>query len=114
MYPLFKEPIDNILLILIMLLYLFIFYFIFFALYLELNPSITNIWYRYSDDGLRHFYPLNLFSFIIEPFYKIELWYPSYWDLNFFIGILFVYLFYLIYSFLFNKYIMKLKIKKND
>jgi hypothetical protein len=61
-------------------------YLVIFASYLELNPSITNVWYRIEDDGQKHFRLVNLFNFIIQPFYIKELWYPKFWDLNFWVG----------------------------
>jgi len=64
-------------------------YLIIFASYIELNPLITNIWYRIESDGYRHFRLSNLFNFIIKPFYVKELWFFQYWDLNYWIGSLF-------------------------
>jgi hypothetical protein len=73
-------------------------YTLFFALYLELNPSITNVWYRTGSDGLKHIYPSNLFYFIIEPIKTKELWFPEFLDCNYFFGlfiVLFVYLMFI-------------------
>ena len=50
-------------------------YTLLFALYLELNPGLTNIWYRVGSDGKRHICPGNLFNFIMKPFTTKELWY---------------------------------------
>ena len=82
---------------------LIIIYFIIFSFYLELNPSITNIWYRFMDDGKRHIQLWNLIDFIIEPFRKKELWYPEFWDLNFFIGIFILIFTYYIIKFIYQK-----------
>ncbi len=65
-----------------------------FAAYLELNPKLTNIWYRISSDGYRHVRLWNLFDFIIKPLTMKELWYPEYWDINFFVGATTLYLSY--------------------
>jgi hypothetical protein len=72
--------------ILISLLSGFGIYFIIFSLYLELSTGIGNVWYRVGVDGLKHIRFSHLFSFIIKPLSMIELWYPSNWDLNYFIG----------------------------
>jgi len=61
-------------------------YLIIFASYLELNPSIKNVWYRLEDDGIKYFRLSSLFNFIIQPFYIKELWYPKFWDLNYWVG----------------------------
>lgn len=68
------------------ILYGFLIYFIFFLVYLELNPSITNVWYRIGVDGARHINLPSLWHFITKPFSMIELWYPQNWDINYFIG----------------------------
>lgn len=57
-----------------------------FAAYLELNPKITNVWYRIGVDGARHINLPSLWNFITKPFTMIELWYPSNWDINYFVG----------------------------
>ncbi len=79
------------------MIYLFILYLIFFALYLELNPKMTNVWYRIGSDGNRHVQLWNLIDFIIKPFQKKEFWYPTFWDLNFFIGVFTLILCYYIF-----------------
>jgi hypothetical protein len=61
-------------------------YFIIFALYLEFNPALGNIWYRTGEDGLKHLQLQNLFYFILEPLHKPFLWKFEYLDLNFFVG----------------------------
>jgi len=73
-----------------MLLVIILLYTMIFAFYLELNPSITNICYRIGPDGNRHICPSNLFYFIIKPFDMKELWYPEFWDLNYWIGLGFI------------------------
>lgn len=73
-------------------------YTLFFAIYLELNPCITNIWFRTGSDGIKHIYPTNLLHFIIEPIKSKELWYFEFLDCNYFFGlfiILFVYLMFI-------------------
>jgi hypothetical protein len=68
------------------ILYGSLLYFPIFAAYLELNPSITNVWYRIGVDGARHINLPSLWHFITKPFSMIELWYPQNWDINYFIG----------------------------
>lgn len=48
-----------------------------FTLYLELNPSMGNIWIR-ND----HFSPRGLLDVIIFPFKNARMWYPDMWDIN--------------------------------
>ena len=72
------------------LLFRFILYFIIFALYLELNPSLGNIWYRIGEDGIRHIQLVNLLYFIIEPLKNRFLWNLEFLDLNFFVGALLI------------------------
>ena len=62
-------------------------YFFIFCAYLELSPSIGNVWFRRGSDGLRHINLPSLFHTILSPFKLIELWYPKNWDLNYFIGV---------------------------
>lgn len=76
--------------------------FIIFALYLELNPSLGNIWYRTGEDGLKHLQFQNLFYFILEPLHKSFLWEIEYFDLNFFVWIIILQLSNLFYQFLHN------------
>ena len=64
----------------------FILYFIIFAIYLETSRSLGNIWFRVGADGKKHINLHSLYNFIIQPFYTKELWYPSFWDINYFVG----------------------------
>jgi hypothetical protein len=73
-----------------MLITILLLYTILFALYLELNPGLTNIWYRIGSDGERHICPNNLFNFIIKPFTTKELWYFELLDCNYLFGILII------------------------
>ena len=61
-------------------------YFVLFSAYLELNPTITNVWYRISADGTRHINIQSYWHFITRPFSMLEMWYPSNFDLNYFVG----------------------------
>ena len=61
-------------------------YFLIFSAYLELNPSITNVWYRIGVDGAKHINLHSYWHFITRPFSMIEMWYPSNFDINYFVG----------------------------
>jgi hypothetical protein len=74
----------------IILITVILLYTLIFALYLELNPGLTNIWYRIGSDGNKHICPSNLFNFIIKPFTMGELWNPEFWDTNYWVGLSFV------------------------
>jgi hypothetical protein len=64
-------------------------YLIIFMIYLELNPKIGNVWYRIGSDGKKHINLSSLYNLIVQPLYSIDLWYPSFWDLNYFVGTFF-------------------------
>jgi hypothetical protein len=61
-------------------------YFLIFSAYLELNPKLTNIWYRIDSSGLRSINLESYLHFITRPFSMIEMWYPQNWDINYFVG----------------------------
>lgn len=54
--------------------------------YLELSPKLTNIWYRVNSEGVRRLNLPSFFTFLVQPFYRVEFWYPWNWDLNYFVG----------------------------
>ena len=58
--------------------------FTFWVINLEINPTITNIWLRPDYKGNINFYPINILNLLIEPFKKVWLWSPLYWDINFY------------------------------
>ncbi len=63
------------------------FYLLIYATYLELHPSIGNVWFRTASDGLRRINLQSLGRMIFAPLQMKELWYPNNWDLNFFVGV---------------------------
>lgn len=63
----------------------FIISFISFGLYVELNPKITNIWWRINSNGNKEFRINNLIALIFAPLYYMFYWLPNMWDINFFI-----------------------------
>ena len=56
-----------------------------FAFYLELQPSLTNIWFRENSDGIQEIQLKNLVVFSLAPCHHLFYWYPNFWDINFFI-----------------------------
>jgi hypothetical protein len=70
------------------ILYITLIHFVIFSLYLELDPKLTQIWYRIGADGLRHVQLWNLFDFIMKPLHVKELWYPNFWDINYFVNLI--------------------------
>lgn len=78
----------------LVLISIIILYTLLFALYLELNPSLTNIWYRPDSEGEKHIYPGNFLNFIMKPFTIKELWYFEFLDCNYWFGIMVILLVY--------------------
>lgn len=76
---------------------LILLYTLLFALYLELNPRLTNIWYRTGADGKKHIYPSNYVNFMFKPFTTRELWYLHLLDCNYWFGLSIVICFYIFY-----------------
>ena len=67
------------------LIYSFIISVILFGLYVELNPYMTNIWWRINADGNKQIVINNLFILMFAPINYLFYWYPTAWDINFFI-----------------------------
>ena len=63
----------------------FFFSILLFAFYLELQPSLTNIWFRENSDRIKEIQLKNLVVFSLAPFHHLFYWYPNFWDINFFI-----------------------------
>jgi hypothetical protein len=61
-------------------------YFVLFSAYLELNPKLTNIWYRIDSSGFRSINLESYWHFITRPLVSIDFWYPENWDMNYFLG----------------------------
>jgi hypothetical protein len=78
------------------ILYSFITSFLLFGAYVELNPSMTNIWWRINSEGVKQIRIENLYALMLAPFKYSFYWYPTTWDINFFIWWISIYLsFYL-------------------
>ena len=73
-------------------LYSFITSFFLFGVYVEVNPYMTNIWWRINSDGVKQIRIDNLFALMLAPFKYAFYWYPTTWDINFFIWWISIYL----------------------
>jgi len=71
---------------------------IIFAIYVEINPSMTNIWYRITADGSKTIQMENLFKLMSGPLIYDFYWYPRYFDINYFIYLLVVFILIEIYT----------------
>jgi hypothetical protein len=63
---------------------------ILYLCYIQFSPQIGNIWWR-ND----YFSPYGAYKMIIYPLQDILMWKPQFWDINFFIWIIFGFIFYL-------------------
>ena len=79
--------------IIIKIIYSFILTVILFGLYVELNPQMTNIWWRIDSNGDKQIVISNLFRLIFAPLNYMFYWDVTAWDINFFIWwiIIFIY-----------------------
>ncbi len=50
--------------------------------YLELSPTLGNIWWRRNAEGLKEFCPWGIWATAIAPFRHAAFWHPSFWDMN--------------------------------
>jgi hypothetical protein len=73
------------------IIYSFIISFILFGLYVELNPQMTNIWWRIDSNGNKQVVISNLFSLMLAPFQYLFYWDLNAWDINFFMWWLIIY-----------------------
>ncbi len=80
-------------------IYSFIIAFILFGIYVELNPQMTNIWWRTNSYGDKQFVISNLFMLIFAPFEYMFYWDPSTWDINFFIWWSVIFILLVIYDY---------------
>jgi len=78
------------------IIYSFILSFILFGLYVELNPQMTNIWWRIDSNGNKQVVISNLFRLMLAPFQYLFYWDLNAWDINFFIWWLIIYFIFVI------------------
>ena len=62
-------------------IYLFI-----FIGYLELSPSLGNMWLRSDSMGVKRFHPQTIGKILLKPLISLEYWNPLIWDINFYLG----------------------------
>jgi|TARA_B110001454_G_C12288235_1_gene254113 hypothetical protein len=74
-----------------MLLLIEIFITIIYLLYVQFSPQIGNIWWR-ND----YFSPMGAIKIIVYPLYEIKMWNVEFWDINYFIWLLFGVIIYFI------------------
>ena len=67
-----------------MLLLIEIFITIVYLLYVQFSPQMGNIWWR-ND----YFSPMGAIKIIVYPLYEIKMWNVEFWDINYFIWLLF-------------------------
>jgi hypothetical protein len=60
---------------------------IIYSLYVQLSPTMGNIWIRSNSEGERVFCPMSLVELIISPLYadRLYFWEPNFWPINFFV-----------------------------
>ena len=76
-----------------MLLLIEIFITIIYLLYVQFSPQIGNIWWR-ND----YFTPMGAIKIIVYPLCEIKIWNVEFWDINYFIWLLFgVIIYFIIY-----------------
>ena len=64
--------------------YYIVLLYILYLLYVQYSPGMGNIWYRNNS----YFSPFGAFKITIAPLYLYYFWFPSLWDINFFIWII--------------------------
>ena len=67
-----------------MLLLIEIFITTIYLLYVQFSPQMGNIWWR-ND----YFSPMGAIKIIVYPLYEIKMWNMEFWDINYFIWLLF-------------------------
>ena len=53
-----------------------------YALYVQYNPKIGNIWIRKDDEGNEVFVPKNLLKLMGRPLHDVSFWRPENLDMN--------------------------------
>lgn len=59
-----------------------------FLAYLELSPTLGNIWLRKDADGIRRLSFGGLWKIVQYPFQNPDMWLPPNWDINPWVGLL--------------------------
>ena len=81
------------------ILFHFVIIFIAYSLYVQLSPTMGNIWLRTNADNEQIFCPLGLIELIISPLYpdRFYFWEPHFWPINFFIYLIGYFVIYLLH-----------------
>jgi len=74
-----------------------IFILLFFAVYIEVFSKVGNILFRVDSTGLKKIQLFQLIAFMFAPLEKNFLWYPRFWDINWFIFTMFLNLVFYLY-----------------
>jgi len=69
-----------------------------FLLYIQFSPGMGNIWYRNNE----YFSPIGALHVMVFPFQTVQMWYPTMWDINYVIWLLFGILVHSIFKFVGN------------
>jgi len=64
---------------------------IIFGIYVEINPKMTNIWYRVNSEGIKTIQLDNLLELMSGQLRYIFYWFPNYWDINYFIHLIIIF-----------------------
>lgn len=59
-----------------------------FAIYVEINPKLTNIWFRYNSSGIKVISLGGLFELIKAPLFNNYYWQIQFLDINYYIYLL--------------------------
>ena len=59
-----------------------------FAIYIELSPSMGNIWYRYDSDNVKRIQLIGLINLMAAPLTNQYMWRIEMWDINIFIWLI--------------------------
>jgi hypothetical protein len=65
---------------------------ILFAIYVEISPSMGNIWYRYDSNNVKRISLSGLLNLMVFPFYNIHMWKIDLWSINIIIWLLFAFI----------------------
>ena len=73
---------------------------IIYSLYVQLSPTMGNIWIRSNSEGERVFCPMSLVDLILAPLQtdKTYFWEPNFWPINFCVYIIVYFFIYLLYN----------------
>jgi hypothetical protein len=74
------------------IIYSFFIAFVLFGAYVEINPQMTNIWWRINADNNKEIVISNLFALMLAPFQYLFYWDFNAWDINFYIWWIILYI----------------------